>query len=141
MITAIVSVLEGDTTLASLLTGGVHNGANVGEISRQNTPDAFDANKEIQPCALVQLENEVPFGEVRHGSQLFVQIYLYERYGYAAINQAKDRIYVLLHRQKIGAAGLGNYETWHANTLLGMHDPGLDAALVTCRYQCFMYRG
>lgn len=140
MIEAIVTLLSADATLTGLLPGGIHNGANVGEISRQNTPAAFDANLEIQPCALVQYENEIDFGQVRYGSQLFVQIYLYQRFGYASINQAKDRIYTLLHRQKVGA-GLGNYETWHANTLLGMHDQGLDASLVTCRYQCFMYRG
>lgn len=140
MIDAIVTLLAADNTLENLLTGGIHNGATVGEISRQNTAAAFDANGEILPCALVQLESEVPFGEVRHGAQLFVQIFLYQRYGHGVINQAKDRIYTLLHRQKVGAPALGNYETWHANTLLGMHDPGLDCALVTCRYQCFLYR-
>lgn len=140
MINALVTLLSADGTLTGYLTGGIHNGADVGEISRQNTPAAFDAAGELLPCALVQYESEVDFGPVYTGSQLFVQIFLYQRYGSATINSARNRIYTLLHRQKVGAAGLGNYETHHANTLLGMHDPGLDASLATARYQCYMLR-
>lgn len=141
MITAIYERLRGNGALMALLPGGVHNGAVVQEISRQNTPAAFDANKELQPCALVQLENEVPFGPLRTGTTLYVVIYFYQRFGHDAIQPAQLAARTLLHRQVLQPVdGSRNFEIQHANTLLGMNDQALNCALAISRYVCYMGR-
>lgn len=61
----IAAVLSADETLGDLLPGGVYAG---GEISRQKTPDAFDANLELQACALVSGGTEAPVGPYRTSS-------------------------------------------------------------------------
>lgn len=141
MLNAIWDRLRGDPTLTGLLTGGVHNGQVVQEISRQNTPSAFDANKELLPCALVQMENETPTGPLRTSSALYVVVYFYQRFGHAAIQSAQLHAYTLLHRQVLAPTdGSRNFEIRHANTLLGMNDQALNCALAIGRYVCYMGR-
>lgn len=151
MITAIVDRLKGNATLSGLLPGGVHNGALVHEISRQNTPTAFDANKELLPCALVQLENETPAGPLRTSSTLFVTIYFYQRFGHETIGAAELQVRTLLDRQILqpapltgaaspGSTGARNFEMRFTSTLMGMNDQALNCALAISRYVCYMAR-
>jgi hypothetical protein len=141
MVNAIWDRLRGDGTLVGLLPGGIHNGQLVQEISRQNTPSAFDGNKELRPCALVQMENETPFGPHRESSALYVVIYFYQRFGHETIQAAQGRAYDLLHRRVLTPTdGRRNFEVRHANTLLGMNDQALNCALAIGRYVCYMGR-
>jgi hypothetical protein len=112
MITAIVDRLKGNGALRDLLTGGVHNGARVHEISRQNTPTAFDANKELLPCALVQLENETPAGTLRTSSTLFIVLYFYQRFGHDVIWPAELQARALLDRTVLQPAGSVGSPIW-----------------------------
>lgn len=135
MITAIYNLLVADATLASLLTGGVHNGLTVHEISRQNTPAAFDANKELKPCVLVKPETQTPWGPNRDSARLYVQLFFYQRFGYGSIEEAANRAYQLLHRARLTpAGGDGMAEILHADDLRGMEDQALGAAMITSRY-------
>lgn len=142
MITAIYNQLNTDSALLATLTGGVWNGVNVHEISRQNTPAAFDGNKELLPCALLQPETATPWGPNRDSGRLYFVLYLYQRYGYAAIEAARQRIYTLLHRQiLVPTDGSGCYEILHSNDLLGLEDSALDgAALITSRFYAVVQR-
>lgn len=135
MITAICTLLATDTALTSLLPGGIHNGLTVHEISRQNTPAAFDANNELKPCVLVKPETQTPWGPNRDSARLYVQLFFYQRFGYGSIEGAADRVYELLHRARITPTnGDGMAEIHHADDLRGMEDQALGAALITSRY-------
>lgn len=142
MITAIYNHLHGDSELLATLTGGVWNGVDVHEISRQNTPVAFDGNKELLPCALLQAETATPWGPNRNSGRLYFMLYLYQRHGYMAIETARKRIYALLHRQiLVPTDGSGCYEIFHSNDLLGLEDSALDgAALITSRFYAVVQR-
>lgn len=135
MITAICDLLAADATLTNILTGGIHNGTNVQEISRQNTPSAFDANKELKPCVLVKAETQTPWGPTRDSARLYVQFYFYQRFGYAAIEAAANRVYRLLHRSRpTPANGDGMAELLHADDLRCMEDQAMNAAMIISRY-------
>ena len=135
MITAICDLLAADITLASILTGGIHDGTDAQEISRQNTPSAFDANQELKPCVLVKAETQTPWGPNRDSARLYVQLFFYQRFGYAAIEAAADRCYQLLHRSRpTPENGDGMAELLHADDLRGMEDQALNAAMIISRY-------
>ena len=122
------ALLAADGTLAGLLTGGVWAAT---EISRQNTPGAFDANGELRPCALVKLESEGPVGPYVTSSRLFVLVMFYERSGYTAIDAAVARTYTLLHYVKAGAAV---WEMRHAGDVLDLEDQALECSLGMSRF-------
>lgn len=110
--TDIEAVLEADATLMALLTGGVHTG--VKEIDRTATPSAFDANKELLPCALIKTGTEMPRGPYKRSTQTSVHIYFYQRVGNTTIESAMDRCYDLLHDKRIGN---GTFAVLHDTTL------------------------
>lgn len=137
---AVVDVLEGDATLTALLTGGIFTGV---EISRQETPDAFDAFREVKPCALVALDTTAPFGPHYDSANVFVRIHLYQAAGVDVIEQARRRIYALLHRVKLEpAAGdeSGCWSVFHVGDVLDVEDPGLEASMAVSRYQAVVRR-
>jgi len=141
MIAATVERLRGNIALMALLTGGVHNGVVVQEISRQNTPTAFDANRELLPCTLVQYENTTPFGPLRTSEVRYITIYFYQRFGHETIQAAELMVRGLLDRQVVQPVGPGRtFEIRHNNTLLGLTDQALDCALTLSRYSCYMVR-
>jgi hypothetical protein len=122
------ALLANDATLAVLLTGGVWAAT---EISRQNTPGAFDANGELMPCALVKLESEGPSGPFVTSSRLFVLVMFYERSGYTAIDAAVARAYTLLHYVKVGT---DVWEMRHAGDVLDLEDQALECSLGMSRF-------
>lgn len=141
MITDLYNHLADDATLLGYLTGGLHDAQMAHEISRQNTPSAYDEFKELKPCGLVRLETATPWGPNRESGRVYVIIYLYQRFGYAAIESARKRIYELLHRQQITPGdGSGLYEIQHANDLLGLEDQSLGAAMISSRYVIWVQR-
>jgi hypothetical protein len=132
MITSIVSILQSDATLAAILPGGVHRSQ---EISRQATAAAYDANRELRPCALVKQESATPWGPYEHSGRLYIVVWLYQRFGYDAIEQARQRIYTLLHRQQISPTGGGGcWDVSHVNDVLDQEDSTLGAAMTVSRY-------
>ncbi len=138
MIAAIVALLQADTTLLALLTGGVHRAQ---EISRQGTPSAFDTNKEIKPCALVKQETATPWGVHQDSGRLYVVLYFYERSGYTSIEAARVWVYAMLHRSQVTPVGGGGcYEIRHESDLLDQEDPSLGAAMVVSRYVATIQR-
>lgn len=126
----IKTALQADAALMALLTGGVH--VEVEEISRQNTPTAFNADSEILPCALIKEGTELP---LRSGFKRAVNapftIYFYQRQGYATIEAAMDLAYNDLNEQKI-ASGVWNIE--FDVRVNQQRDTALDCALGSLRF-------
>lgn len=123
------TALENDATLAGVLTGGVWSET---EISRVETAGAFDANGEVLPCALVREETETPWGPLPTSSRLYLAIYLYQRRGYDRIDAAMERIFTLLHQQKLGQAHV--WEITHADDVRDQQDQALDCSLGISRF-------
>src|SRR5689334_19249376 len=112
----IVTFLQANSEIFAQLTGGIHQTV---EISRQLTPAAFDANKEIKPSALVKAGTETAVGPFDDSVQTPFVIYLYQRSGYEDVLAAEHLIFVALHRKKVGAA------TWmimYDSTLYNQYD-------------------
>jgi len=130
----LLASLTGDATLTAALMGGVHSDT---QIDRSLTPAAFDANKEILPCALLKMEVESPVPPHPRGSRKFVVVYLYQRVGYAEIRAARDRIYVLWHEQKVGEKV---WQIFHADDVNDQEDGALECSLIVSRYVVYRLR-
>ncbi len=126
----IKDALEDDTALMAYLTGGIFTG--VEEINRQNTPDAFDANGEILPCALIKIGTELPLrsGYLNAVNTPFT-MYFYQLQGYEAIEPAMDLAFADLNEQKIGS------NVWSIEFDIAVNqqrDTALDCALGSLRF-------
>lgn len=135
---AIVSLLQGDATLTGHLPGGIFDAYEVDEISRQNTPGAFDGNSELQACAIVRVRGPVSVADTyTHGARQSVEIYLYN-----APDEASERIYDLLHDTRLQPAGAtaGVWRIEHADDIAEQEDPALRASLDVSRYTAIIRR-
>lgn len=127
---SIKAALQADTALMALLTGGVFN--NVEEISRQNTPGAFDGTtKEIKPCALIKHSTEAPAGPFLTSVRTIVVIYFYQRQGYAVIEPAMGLAFADLNEKQIGA-NVWNIE--YVGAVYQQRDQALDCPLGSLRF-------
>jgi hypothetical protein len=127
----IKTALLADAPLVTLLTGGIFN--DVEEISRINTPGAFDSTtKEIKPCALIKHNTELPLrsGYLRAVNDPFT-IYFYQRQGYDVIEQAMDLAFNDLNEQKIGT---GVWSIEFDIAVKQQRDVALDCALGSLRF-------
>ena len=136
----ILAALQGDSQLAGILTGGVYDGAQVGDISRQATPAAYDGNSELKPCAILKPETQAPAGPHPDSSRLFVTIWFYQQSGSAEIDAARIRAYHLLHRATLGGSD-GLWDVRHANDLLGIEMQALGVPAIMSRYVAMVNRG
>lgn len=126
----IKDVLVLDTDLMNLLTGGVH--ADVIEVNRQLTPDAFDnTTKEIKPSVLVKLGTEYKLSDTRRGVRTPITLYFYERDGYETIDAAMSLVFDMLNEAKIGE---GTWNIAFQNAVYQQRDQALDCALSTLRF-------
>jgi len=126
----IKTALLADAPLVALLTGGIFN--DVEEISRVNTPGAFDANKEIKPCALIKHNTELPLrsGYLRAVNDPFT-VYFYQRQGYNVIEQAMDLVFNDLNETNIGT---GVWSIEFDVAVKQQRDVALDCALGSLRF-------
>ena len=120
-----------------MLPGGIYDAQVVEEISRQNTPAAFDANGELQACALLRVRGptaqSVPF---RHGARVTLEIYFYQ-----TGDVARERVYDLLHDTQLAPQGsAGNWRIEHLDDVLGQEERALKTALDVSRYQALVRR-
>lgn len=130
----IIATLASDSTLSVLLTGGIHPNSSDDtyalEISRQATPSAFDEFRELLPCALVTLASDTPEGaSPKDGARVDISIYLYR-----APEEARFRIYQLLHQVRVAPNKGTATPILHIGDLINQHDAVLDAPLTLCRY-------
>lgn len=138
---AIYNALQADSSLLALLPGGLYDAAEVGEISRQTTPAAFDANGELQACALLRWRGPTSIAAsspYRHGARGTVELYFYN----PPDDQARERVYDLLHDARLAPVGssAANWRIEHADDVLAQEDPALNAALQVSRYQVLIRR-
>lgn len=136
----IFAALEGDAALSAILTGGLYDGTEVNDISRQATPAAYDDYSELKPCAIVKPETQAPAGPHPDGSRLYVTIWFYQQSGSAAIDAGRVRAYQLLHRATLAGSD-GLWDVRHANDLLGIEMQALGVPAIMSRYVATVNRG
>jgi len=127
----IKTALLANAPLAAILTGSIH--IDVEEISRQNTPTAFDATtKELKPCALIKIGVEPRMASgLADSVNTPLVIYFYERQGYANIAPAMTLVFDQLSDQKIGT------NVWQIHFDIAVNqqrDTALDCALGSLRF-------
>ena len=136
----VLAALQDDAQLAGILTGGVYDGMEVSDISRQVTPAAYDDYSELKPCAILKPETQAPAGPHPDGSRLFVTIWFYQQNGSAAIDAGRVRAYHLLHRATLAGSD-GLWDVRHANDLLGIEMQALGVPAIMSRYVATVNRG
>lgn len=135
---AVKTLLEADDTLMAILTGGIYDR---GEISRTETPDAWDADRgTLKPCAVLTMGTVSPRAPFDDAATAFLQIYFYEKSGYDNIEDAMDRVYTLLHIQQVTIDPGFVYEIRHANDLGDSKDDALDCSMSFSRYYAVLMR-
>jgi hypothetical protein len=124
----VATIMAADTELSILLPGGIYQASLLGEdgISRGDTPEAFDENGWLQPCALVRERGIVPSGDlVDYESQTIgtvqvVEIWLYEDSGFVNINASIARLLVIFLGKRLS----DSWELYPANIINGERDQG-----------------
>ena len=138
----VAAVLQANVALMAILTGGIYEQDEVGEISRQDTPSAFDNNKELKPCVLIAEGTELRRGGIDDDDsgtsvQTPISIFFYERSGYSTIAAAMEASFALLNGKKIGSA------TWrveYENSIKNQKDTALNASLGVQRFMVVRLR-
>jgi hypothetical protein len=122
------TVLDADAELVALLTGGIYDASDLegSEITRQSAPDAFDANGEILPCALIRLGTNAQTGPYDASQRTSIRIFYYQRSGYDVIDQAIDLVRVDLDRKQIGST---IWEVRWSSNLRDMYDQALNCSM------------
>lgn len=145
---AIDTVLSADATLTGLLTGGIYKATDLArlEINRVDVPGAYDANGFMRPMALIKARDQVPSllipdaGERFMDTRQIVEIWLYNdgANGFTTIDSAANRIYTLLHEQRLE----GLYRVKWANLIEHMRDPKMGlAAFNRIDFSVISFRG
>lgn len=121
--------LTGDTALMAILAGGIHAGI---EISRNLTPTAFNSGTaEIMPCALIKMGTEAQTGPYPTSTRAPIEIWFYERQGYASIDPAKARVLALLNDRHWGG---GAYDTRLGDDIGDQADDSLSVSMSMIRF-------
>lgn len=123
------TILEADSTLLAIATGGVWSWDETGRmgINRTNTTGAF-TNGIIQPCLLLKLRSSVPFGGIaddvtqKTSARDMLEVWAYQDSGYSTIKSMLDRVYTLLQGKRVGGVSC----RWAGNTQ-PLRDTEMDA--------------
>lgn len=126
-------LMEADDDLMELLPGGIYEAIQVGEISRQSTPEAFDENQEIQPCAFIRMGTETKRGPYPNSVQTPVSIYMYERGTSEDIDVAMGIVYSMFNEKRVGS-GNGVWNVEYNTGSWNEFDTGLNCNLCVMRF-------
>jgi len=125
---AIRALLAADGALSGLLPGGVFASP---EVSRQDTPAAYDADSELQTCANVKLETNGQVGPHKTGARQFFTVSLYQQHDTADITSAAARVIELLNDSKPTAL---IYAVVWTDTIPDLQDNALVCNLIVVRF-------
>lgn len=115
---AFKAVLDEDTALMALLTGGVYDSDALGRTGL--TPDSVQREADgvtMKPAAVIRWrgESQSALKADTISERRFVEVYVYADRGHAVLEQVKARAKALLHRRQLGPTddGLGlNFVVW-----------------------------
>lgn len=130
---AVATRLSSDSTLSDLLPGGIYH--EEVEISRQDTPAAFDGNGEVMACALVKLGSTIPAGPYKTSALQPVDVYLYHPTSFLSLQVIVNRVFTLLNSTKLTPGAGGRcWEINHENDTPDDKDPALGVPMKRSRF-------
>lgn len=133
---ALYDKMNNDNQLVNILIGGLYFRQG---ISRDKTPAAFDGYGNLKPCAVLAVTTRALRVEIGMADQFF-QVYFYQQSGYGQIDLAMERVYDLLHEQRVVTTKGWNYEILHANDLGDSEDPALLVPMNYSRFRATLLR-
>ncbi len=102
---AVLSALTGDSTLMTILTGGVGDWDTLGRTGLTPGNAVYETDDvRLKPQAVVSYSTEIPALEpygTRQGRRRFMQLWVYSNSSYATIDSALRRAEVVLHRLQV----------------------------------------
>jgi len=127
----IKTVLEADSTLLALATGGVWDFDETKRLglNRTTTAAAFDSNDIIKPCVLLKTRSEIPDGiltdDVSQYSSVVatLEAWFYADYDFTNIDAMSSRVYTLLHAIRV----TGSFQVFWTGDAFQGRDDELDA--------------
>ncbi|MCP5097208.1 MAG: hypothetical protein GY943_16800 [Chloroflexi bacterium] len=142
---AFVSRLTGDNGaagFATLATGGIYSDrVEIKPPPNYPTPP-FDANGQIEPCALIKPEIVIPSSSapLRKAAQLPIVIIAYDAYanGHSTIEAMLSHAYVLLDDERL--PGVNNWQVRESQQGTRREDTVLDCNMGWARYVVQMHR-
>ena len=135
--------LEADTALMAILTGGIHDRT---EISRTDTPTAYDSRGELKPCAVLRMSTTTPKGTFDNAADTFFNVYFYQKKGgYTSIDAAMARAWLVLNTTKTTLVQVEIdpgfvYTIRHAGDFSDSWDDALDCPMAYSRYHVVQLR-
>ena len=124
----VYNYIASDLTFMNQLPGGFYYGGEIPYISRQYTPDAFDSNRRLLECAILQHNEAVPAGPPYEAAvEENFSIFIYSADGTAYIDTAKTRLFDVLHDSKINSSTGYSWYTEFLGELPGWWDNNLVA--------------
>ena len=149
---AIMAVLQADSTLAGIVTGGIYSvrANDKAPINEVDTPSAYaelaasGGLKQLLPCMVVSPSSGPDsVGACGTGRREWFRIGVYERTGYANCEAALDRVHTLLHDTEIVLTDNRNINVELVDTpFRGSSDPTIQtgddrpASYEAARYTC-----
>lgn len=138
------TTLQADGTLTGLLTGGIYTSTELGKMGlhpdNSVCADAWTLVNDfqtVQPCMVIRQRSAVPtYDRVDNKTQVVsiapvIEMYFYDENSFTTIEQARDRVYAMLHAN--GISDVGRFAL--INRLIDLYDPEVfDAALLRDDY-------
>lgn len=141
---AVRTLIESESQIINLLTGGVFDAAELGRVGLSpNTPGLYDAASRLKPAAVIRWRGAAQYGPHFAGERRFFEIYIYEDDGNAIIEEVKRLLKNLLHRRMVTADGGG---LWWINWISDFGEMFREtelggAAADFCRFEVIYTRG
>ncbi len=138
-------VLDSDTSLMTLLTGGLFTFDETGYmgVSYTNTPSAFNGAM-LQPCGVVKVRAKQATNDLRDEDKKVssytqvLEVWLYEANSTDTIEQAADLVYTLLQ----DSTAVEGMRTFFVRSFEGSEAPELGGALfITLEFQINSIKG
>lgn len=94
---AVIAVLEGDPTLAGLITGGIFDAVDMDRDGWTLSDVERTASGRVKPFAVLRWGADRPGGGLLTSGRQSVEVFFYADAGYSVIRQAKRQAIKLLH--------------------------------------------
>ncbi len=96
------ALLTGDTTLAALATGGIHDPESLGRQELELKDVTASGSPLVKPAVFLRWTTQDPMSATAlRAVRGFVEAYFYQDTGYATIQQMRQRVWQLLDQQRV----------------------------------------
>lgn len=136
------AIIEHLESLQEHLVGGIYRSSKVAQIHFSSTPGAYDENRELLPCLLLN-DNEavIPDNGVKNARRVFFSLIFHERLGLGLVRDISALAYTMLRDWTPELVALKAWPIEWASTLPSVEGPNSKAPTVrtiTSRYVAYI---